>query len=124
MMDGAAGLEVDRLDFALGTPPHALLLAVATGFSDSYQHVVEEVESSDSKQGGSVSPYVRGDMVFFELRGGGAVFSASSISWCGSLSHNDYDNSVSRVTENVLRRFAADGPVNDAASSAAAGVAT
>jgi N,N-dimethylformamidase len=124
VMGGAAGLEVDRLDFALGTPPHGLLLAVATGFSDSYQHVVEEVESSDSKQGGSVSPYVRGDMVFFELPHGGAVFSASSISWCGSLSHDGYENSVSRITENVLRRFAADGPVNAAASAVAAGVLT
>jgi N,N-dimethylformamidase len=124
MMDGAGGLELDRLDHALGTPSHALLLALATGFSDSYQHVVEEVESSDSKQGGTVSPFVRGDMVFFELPDGGAVFSASSISWCGSLSHNGYDNGVSRITENVLRRFAAAGPINDAASAAAAGVAT
>jgi len=117
VMGGAAGLEVDRLDFALGTPPHALLVASATGFSDSYQHVVEEVESSDSKQGGNVSPFVRGDMVFFELPGGGAVFSASSIAWCGSLSYNNYNNAVSRITENVLRRFAADAPVNDAAET-------
>src|SRR6185312_8630599 len=65
MMDGAAGLEVDRLDVSLGTPPHALLLASASGFSDSYQHVVEEVASSDSPQGGTVSPFVRGDMTFF-----------------------------------------------------------
>jgi N,N-dimethylformamidase len=106
VMDGAAGLEVDRLDHELGTPPHALLLAAATGFSDSYQHVVEEVEASDSKQGGTVSPFVRGDMVFFELPDGGAVFSASSIAWCGALSHNGYDNPVSQITENVLRRFA------------------
>ena len=56
VMGGAAGLEVDRLDHALGTPPHALLLATARGFSDSYQHVVEEVASSDSRQGGTVSP--------------------------------------------------------------------
>ena len=108
VMGGAAGLEVDRLDFALGTPPHALIVATARGFSDSYQHVVEEVASSDSQQGGSVSPYVRGDMVFFETPGGGAVFSTGSISWCGSLSHNGYDNDVSRITENVLRRFAAE----------------
>jgi N,N-dimethylformamidase len=117
VMDGAAGLEVDRLDFALGTPPHSLLIARATGFSDSYQHVVEEVESSDSKQGGTVSPFVRGDMVFFELPDGGAVFSASSIAWCGSLSHNGYDNAVSRITENVLRRFASDAPVNGVAEA-------
>jgi N,N-dimethylformamidase len=50
-------------------------------------------------------------MTFFELPDGGAVFSASSISWCGSLSHNGYDNAVSRITENVLRRFAAPEPI-------------
>ena len=27
------------------------------------------------------------------------------MTWCGSLSHNDYDNNVSRITENVLRTF-------------------
>ena len=31
---GAAGYEIDRLDFSLGTPLHALLLASAQGFSD------------------------------------------------------------------------------------------
>jgi N,N-dimethylformamidase len=36
---------------------------------------------------------------------GGAVFSSGAISWCGSLSHNGYDNNVSRITENVLRKF-------------------
>jgi N,N-dimethylformamidase len=117
MMGGAAGLELDRLDHALGAPPHALLLATARGFSDSYQHVVEEVASSDSRQGGTVSPFVRADMTFFELPNGGAVFSASSISWCGSLSHNGYDNAVSRITENVLRRFAAAEPVGNELAS-------
>jgi N,N-dimethylformamidase len=114
VMGGAAGLEVDRLDHSLGSPPNAVLLASAQGFSDSYQHVVEEVASSDSRQGGTVSPFVRGDMVFFELPDGGAVFSTGSITWCGSLSHNGYDNPVSRITENVLRRFADAGPVTDA----------
>ena len=36
---------------------------------------------------------------------GGAVFSTGSIAWCGSLSHNGYDNNVARITGNVLRRF-------------------
>ncbi len=44
-------------------------------------------------------------MVFYEIPGGGAVFSASSIAWAGSLSQNDYENNVSRITDNVLRRF-------------------
>ena len=36
---------------------------------------------------------------------GGAVFSAGSITWTGSLSHNDYKNGVSRITRNVIERF-------------------
>ena len=108
---GAAGLEVDRFDHLLGTPPHALLLATATGFTDSYQHVVEEVMQSDSKQSGSINPNVRGDIVYFETPNGGAVFSISSISYSGSLSYNKYENNVSRMTDNVLRRFASDEPL-------------
>ena len=65
---------------------------------------------SNSKQGGSVNPRVRSEMVFYETPNGGAVFSVGSISYCGSLAHNNYDNNVSRLTGNVLRRFAADGP--------------
>jgi N,N-dimethylformamidase len=36
---------------------------------------------------------------------GAAVFAAGSVTWTGSLSHNGYDNNVSRITGNVLRRF-------------------
>jgi N,N-dimethylformamidase len=111
VLGGAGGFEVDRVDEGLGTPPHALLLATARGFSDSYQHVVEEVQASDSRQGGSVSPLVRADMVFFETPNGGAIFATGSIAWCGSLSHNGYDNDVSRITDNVLRRFASNEPL-------------
>ncbi len=102
---GSAGYEIDRFDFKLGTPAHALLLASASGFSNSYQHVVEEVDVADSKQGGPVNPKVRADIVYFEYPKGGAVFSVGSIAWCGCLSYNKYDNNVSRVTENVLRKF-------------------
>jgi N,N-dimethylformamidase len=44
-------------------------------------------------------------MVFFETPNGGAVWSSSSIAWAGSLSHNQYNNNVSRITRNVLDRF-------------------
>ena len=107
---GAAGYEIDRADAALGTPPHALVLASATGFSDSYQHVVEEVLSTDNERGGTQSSQVRADIVFFEGPQGGAVFSVGSIAWCGSLSYNEFENPVSRITENVLRRFASEEP--------------
>jgi N,N-dimethylformamidase len=112
---GAAGYEIDRADVALGTPNHALILASATGFSDSYQHVVEEMLSTDDEQGGTNNPLVRADVVFFEGPNGGAVFSVGSIAWCSALSANDGDNDVSRITENVLRRFAADKLLPDEA---------
>jgi N,N-dimethylformamidase len=45
-------------------------------------------------------------MVMLHAPNGGAVFSVGAISWNGSLSHNGYDNDISQITENVLRRFA------------------
>jgi N,N-dimethylformamidase len=107
---GAAGFEIDRFDTALGSPHRTLLLAAASGFSDSYQHVTEEVLQSTSREGGSINPLVRADMTLLEYPNGGAVFSTGSISWAGCLSYNGYDNNVSRVTRNVLDRFASDAP--------------
>jgi N,N-dimethylformamidase len=49
---------------------------------------------------------IRVEIVYFETVAGGAVFSTGSITFCGSLSHHNYDNNVSRLLENVLRRFA------------------
>jgi N,N-dimethylformamidase len=103
---GAAGFEIDRYDVMLGTPANALLLASSEGHSDNIQRVVEEVFFSYPGAGGTQDAGVRSDIVYFTTQGGGAVFSASSIAWCGSLSHNNYINNVSRITENVLRRFA------------------
>ena len=109
---GAAGSELDRADFALGTPAHTLILASSFGHSDAYQHVVEQTNTANNaKTGGTENPLIRADMVFLEYPNGGAVFSTSSIAWCGSLSFNQYNNNVSRITENVLRRFASDEPI-------------
>ena len=109
---GAAGSELDRADFAIGTPPHTLVLASSFGHSDAYQHVVEQNNTANgANPGGTVNPMVRADMVYLEYPKGGAVFSTSAIAWCGSLSFNNYTNNVSRITENVLRRFASDAPL-------------
>lgn len=107
---GAASDEIDRFEPALGSPPHALVLATASGFDDSFQPATEEVLLSDPRLGGKTNPEVRADMVFFEGPKGGAVFSVGSMSWVSVLSHNQYNNTVSRVTENVLRRFASKEP--------------
>ena len=45
-------------------------------------------------------------MTFFETADGkGAVFSTGSITFCGSLPSNGYDNNISRLLANVLDRF-------------------
>jgi len=48
---------------------------------------------------------IRADMVYFEAPNGGAVFSVGSITFCGSLPHDNFANDVSRIVDNVLRRF-------------------
>ncbi len=102
---GAAGWEIDRADPALGTPPHALVVATATEFSAAYHWVKEELTHTHSANTGDTCPMVRCDMVFYETPNGGAVFSTSSIAWAGALAHNSYDNNVARISENVIRRF-------------------
>lgn len=110
---GAAGYEIDRMDRELGTPAHALLLASATEFDDTFHHVVEEVMHMNSEQTGATNDLVRADMVFFEYPNGGAVFTTGSIAWSAALSYNGYDNNVSRITGNVLRKFASDDSLPD-----------
>ncbi|MDQ6675060.1 MAG: LamG domain-containing protein [Chloroflexota bacterium] len=106
VLDGAAGDEIDRFDPLLGSPTHTLLLASSAGqHTDYYQVTAEDVPVMVPGQGGTESPKVRADMVFFTTAGGGAVFSVGSINWLGSLGWNAYTNNVSHVTENVLRRF-------------------
>lgn len=102
---GAAGLEFDRADHDLGTPANTLILATSEDHSDLILPVVEETNVMTPQLTGSQSPRARADMVFFETPAGGAVFSTGSISWCGSLSHNNYDNNIARIAGNVLRRF-------------------
>ncbi len=107
---GAAGLEVDWVDRGLGTPPHALVVAQSEDLTDLYLLVAEEVLISTPDSMGSANPDIHGDIVFYETPNGGGVFSFSSISYCGSLSHNKYKNNISRLTANVLKRFASDKP--------------
>ena len=103
---GAAGLELDCITTALGSPPNTLRLASSENHSAMVQLVNEEFGVVPVNLGGDQNDRVRADLAFCETPAGGAVFSVSSIAWCGSLSHNDYDNNVSRITLNVLRRFA------------------
>jgi N,N-dimethylformamidase len=105
MLGGAAGLELDAADAALGTPAHALILARSKGHSNVYLVTVEEMMSTHPSVDGLDNPLVRAELVFFETPSGGAVFSTGSIAWSASLSHLRYNNNVARITGNVVRRF-------------------
>lgn len=102
---GAAGIEVDRCDRALGSPPHALVVASSEDLSDVYYPGPEEIDNGSPLLDASQNPDVRADMTFFETPAGGAVFSTGSIAWIGSLSWQGFRNNVARITGNVLRRF-------------------
>lgn len=106
--DGAAGEEIDRADFALGTPAHAIVVASSENHNALMLRAKEEL--LQTMPPGIEDPEVRADMVFFETASGGAVWSTGSIAWAGSLAHNGYDNNVARISANVLRRFAEEEP--------------
>ena len=107
---GAAGDEIDRADFRLGTPAHALIVARSEKHTRYYNVVPEETTYHHPTINGEEAKYCYADLVFFECPNGGAVFSTGSITWGASLAWNGYDNNVSRITENVLRRFADPAP--------------
>ena len=103
---GAAGFELDRADSALGTPDGAIVVASSEGHGPSFIPVPEELLSHlATVSGEKPARLLRADMTYAELPGGGAVFAVGSITFCGSLSHNRYDNNVSRILRNVLDRF-------------------
>ncbi|MEK9556095.1 MAG: N,N-dimethylformamidase beta subunit family domain-containing protein, partial [Gammaproteobacteria bacterium] len=47
----------------------------------------------------------RADMVYFKTAKGGQVFATGSITFCGSLPWNNYDNNISTLLKNVMRKF-------------------
>lgn len=106
VLNSAAAEEIDRCDDALGTPPNALRLATTEGRHSAYFLIAhEELGVTIPTIDGTNNPNVRADIVYFDHPGGGAVFSVGSMTFVSALSHDGYDNNVSTVVGNVLRRF-------------------
>ena len=106
---GAAGFELDRVDASLGTPRNAVVLASSETYHDHFVLVPEEMLTHlSTRTGDPVSRLIRSDMTLFETGHGGFVFSVGSITYCGSLPWNNFDNNISRLTANILNRFVAD----------------
>jgi N,N-dimethylformamidase len=105
---GAAGFELDRADTRLGTPESVVVLASSETASDSFVLVPEEqLTHITTWSGEPIDDLLRADMVYFDVSGGGKVFATGSITFCGSLPHNNFDNNISRIVENVIKRFTA-----------------
>jgi N,N-dimethylformamidase len=109
--NGAAGDEIDRFDHVLGSPSQAVVLATSRNHTDFYQRAIEELGMSlPGRSGGRSDPQVHADMVYFRTSSGGQVFAVGSMAWTAALPHGNWDNGVSRITENVLRRLLVEEP--------------
>ncbi|MBB3064309.1 N,N-dimethylformamidase beta subunit family domain-containing protein [Limibacillus halophilus] len=107
---GAAGFELDRVDYELGSPEDIVVLASSEKYAEHFILVPEEqLTHITTWPHEPVGRLLRADMSYFEVPKGGKVFSVGSITYCGSLCHNGYDNNIARITENVLRGFLGDG---------------
>src|SRR5262249_5989533 len=103
---GAAGFELDRSDRTLGTPENAVILAQSEDEPPSFGTVPEELLSHPRTVTGEVpDEQMRAEIVYSDTPSGGAVFSVGSITFCGSLWRNGFEGPVSRMLENVVRRF-------------------
>jgi N,N-dimethylformamidase len=107
---GAAGFELDRLDHRQGSPENAVVIASSENHPPEAPWVLvpeEQLTHITTITGESHKALIRADMTYFDCPGGGAVFSVGSITFCGSLPVNGFDNDISRILDNVLRRFSA-----------------
>lgn len=104
--NGAAGFELDRIDSKLDEGQDITILAQSYDTRDTFMLVPEEqLTHLTNLSGGSESEAKRADMVYFKTPSGGQVFSVGSITFCGSLPWNNFDNNVSRLLRNVIDRF-------------------
>ncbi|AXI49148.1 N,N-dimethylformamidase large subunit (plasmid) [Sulfitobacter sp. SK012] len=103
--NGAAGFELDHMDYTIGTPQNTVLLAQSVTRDNGFMLVPEEqLTHLTNLSGGSAKDAMHADMVLINYPGGGSVFSTGSITFCGSLPWNNFDNDVSQLLKNVVAR--------------------
>ncbi len=103
---GAAGFELDQVVPELGSPQYLKIVGISDGHGPSFRIVPEEIltwtfTASLPRQ----YEGVRAHMAVGIAESGGGLFAAGSITFMGSLVHNECNNNVSRIVENCLRRF-------------------
>jgi N,N-dimethylformamidase len=107
----AAGVELDRYDLSLGTPPHTKIIASSGGHSDNYVLVTEELLYAYAGLVGSLDYRIRGDITYFTAPNDGAVFSTGSIGFGQALPAKGFDGTAARLLKNVVDAFIKPGPL-------------
>lgn len=102
MKASAMAEETDRVDYSLGTPAHTLVLASTENAPPNLLRTKEELNLFLPQ---IVDQDVKADVTFFEVEGGGAVFSTGSIAWSSVLAFENFQNPTAKLTTNILRRF-------------------
>ena len=103
--NGAAGFELDRVDAMLDEGHDIQIIAQSYDTEKDFMLVPEEqLTHLTNISGGSEDEVRRADMVYFEVEGGGNVFSTGSITFCGSLPWKNYNNNISRLLANVFAK--------------------
>lgn len=105
---GAAGFELDRVDKRLGSPENAIVVARSENHPPEAPWMLvpeEQLTHITTIPGQTHKALIRADMTWFDCPGGGEVFAVGSITFCGSLPVDHFNNDISRILDNVLRRF-------------------
>ena len=103
---GAAGFELDRVDYRLGSLENTVILASSENHDDSFVLVPEEhLTHITNWPGKPTEQLIRADLAYIETETGGAIFSTGSITFCGSLPVNNFQNNISTLLDNVFHRF-------------------
>ena len=105
---GAAGFELDRYDPELGSEDNTVILASSENHHASFVLVPEErLTHITNWSGVSDQDLIRADMIYQRSDEGAQLFSTGSITFCGSLLHNNCDNNISKLLNNIVLRFTA-----------------
>ena len=106
--NGAAGFELDHIDSHLTSIKDITLLAQSKASKDPKENFILVPESQLTHLSNikhlPEEEILQADMIYFEVPGGGSVFSTGSITFCGSLPWNNFENNISKLLENVIKK--------------------
>ena len=106
--NGAAGFELDHIDSHLTSIKDITLLAQSKASKNPEENFILVPESQLTHLSNikhlPEEEILQADMVYFEVPGGGSVFSTGSITFCGSLPWNNFENNISKLLENVVKK--------------------